>query len=88
MERERAIQRTADVDNALTSMANTLQVTIDDLNTAHERAIGASSFSNSLAKIVQVFNENYESLSMLDINCKKIESELDTIARGFQKVGM
>ena len=81
------MQRTADIDNALTSMANSIESTIDDLNAAHERAIGASS-SNSLANIVQVFNEHYEALSSLDVTSKKIESELDTIARGFQKVGM
>jgi len=68
-------------------MSNDLQETIEELNVTHERALDTSS-SNSLGQVVRTFNEHLTTLLWLETTSQKIESELETVGRGFQQIGM
>jgi len=81
------LQRAVDVEASLTKMSNDLQSTIEELNVTHERALDTSS-SNSLGQVVRTFNEHLTTLLWLETTSQKIESELETVGRGFQQIGM
>ena len=81
------MQRAVDVEASLTKMSNDLQSTIEELNVTHERALDTSS-SNSLGQVVRTFNEHLTTLLWLETTSQKIESELETVGRGFQQIGM
>jgi len=81
------LQRAVDVEASLTKMSNDLQETIEELNVTHERALDTSS-SNSLGQVVRTFNEHLTTLLWLETTSQKIESELETVGRGFQQIGM